>query len=66
LPIEIAGLPLSRFRAAGLLLTVRSRALGETIVFASDNAVLPADERRRVYRASELERLVAAGRLESA
>ena len=49
---------LERFARAGLVVKVRSTLLDEVVLFASDNAELPRDERRPVYRAAELRRLL--------
>jgi hypothetical protein len=55
---EVAGMSLERFAQAGLVVEVRSTLFDEVVIFASDNARLPADERRPVYRAAELDRLL--------
>ena len=55
---EVAGMSLERFARAGLVVKVRSTLLDEVVLFASDNAELPRDERRLVYRAAELRRLL--------
>lgn len=54
---EVCAMPLSEFAEARLVVEVSSRVLGETVVFASDNAVLDPGERRTVYRAAELRAL---------
>ncbi|HEX2466161.1 MAG TPA: hypothetical protein VHR17_16175 [Thermoanaerobaculia bacterium] len=58
---EVAGMTLERFARAGLVVKVRSTLLDEVVLFASDNAELPRDERRPVYRAADL-RLLLRGR----
>ena len=55
---EVAGMSLERFARAGLVVKVRSTLLDEVVLFASDNAELPRDERRLVYRAADLRRLL--------
>ena len=45
---------LDKFASAGLVVTVYSEVLNETIVFASDNAVVDPGEHRPIYRAAEL------------
>ena len=55
---EVAGMSLERFARAGLVVRVRSNLLDEVVLFASDNARVPADERRPVYRAADLGRLL--------
>ena len=39
---EVAGMSLERFARAGLVVKVRSTLLDEVVLFASDNAELPA------------------------
>ena len=51
---DVCKMRLSEFASAGLVVTVYSEVLGETIVFASDNAVVDPGERRPVYQAAEL------------
>jgi hypothetical protein len=55
---EVAGMSLERFARAGLVVKVRSSLLDEVVLFASDNAKLANDERRTVYRAADLRRLL--------
>jgi hypothetical protein len=55
---EVAGMSLERFARAGLVLKVRSSLFDEVVVFASDNAQVPNGERRAVYRAADLDRLL--------
>jgi len=60
---EVAGMSLERFARAGLVVKVRSTLFDEVVLFASDNAEVAADERRPVYRASDLGRLLRGRRL---
>ena len=60
---EVAGMSLERFAGAGLVVKVRSTLFDEVVLFASDNAKIPQDERRPVYRASDLGRLLRGRRL---
>jgi hypothetical protein len=55
---EVAGMSLERFARAGLVVGVRSTLLDEVVLFASDNARVAPDERRTVYRAADLGRLL--------
>jgi hypothetical protein len=55
---EVAGMSLERFARAGLVVKVRSTLLDEVVLFASDNAELPSNERCPVYRAADLRRLL--------
>ena len=52
---------LDEFAEAGLVLRVRSDALDEVVVFASDNATVDPHEPCVVYRARELVELVKLG-----
>ena len=61
---RIGGMSLSRFSSAGLVLRVRSRLLGEDVLFASDNAKIDARQDLAVYRAAELERLLRGSQAE--
>lgn len=54
---EICDMPLPEFAIAGLVLEVTSSVLQETVIFASDNAIVDPGENRVVYRAAELEKL---------
>ena len=58
--VDVAALPLSEFATSGLFREVRSGVLGETVIFAADNAKLPADTPLVVYRTAELRELVGA------
>lgn len=53
-------MPLSEFATSGQVLFVESRILGEAVVWAADNARVPEDEERVVYRTRELRQLVGA------
>jgi hypothetical protein len=55
---EVAEMSLERFARAGLVVKVRSTLLDEVVLFASDNAQVPEDERRTVYRAADLRKLL--------
>ena len=56
-----AALPLETFNKSGLILKVKSRVLdGETVLFASDKALLRPNEGPVVYRVKELLRLLDA------
>ena len=58
LDAEICDMPLPKFASAGLVLEVTSSVLQETVIFASDNAIVDPGENLVVYRASELKELV--------
>lgn len=60
---EIAAMPLAQFARSRLRLVVHSKVLGETVVFAADNARLDPGERRTVYRAAELRALAGLASL---
>ena len=60
---EVAGMSLERFARAGLVVKVRSTLFDEVVLFASDNARVPENERRPVYRAADLDRLLRGRRL---
>ena len=55
---EFLEMRLEEFEGAGLVVEVWPKALGEVVVFASDNAVVDPGELRVVYRAAELRGLV--------
>ena len=61
LAAEITAMSLAEFAAAGLVVGVVPQVLGETVVFASDNAIVDPGERRVVYRAAELQELLGSG-----
>jgi hypothetical protein len=54
----IEQMSLGEFAKAGLVLTVYSAALGERVIFASDNAPLEEQLDRLTYRAAELRELL--------
>ncbi len=58
---KLSGMSLADFATAGVVLRVRSERLGETVLFASDNAIIERSETRAVYRAAELARLLDRG-----
>lgn len=64
LELDVASMPLDRFARAGLVIKVRSEALGCSVIFASDNS--PRRHLRSnglaVYRASELAELTKMGK----
>jgi len=55
---DVSAMSLERFARAGLVVKVRSTLFDEVVLFASDNARVPADEKRPVYRAADLARLL--------
>jgi len=58
IPATIEEMPLSLFAGSGLVLQVRSRVLDEVVLWAADNAQLPAENTKVVYRATELKEVV--------
>jgi hypothetical protein len=62
LAAEAVALSLSAFASARLVVEVRSAALDEVVLFASDDALLDPGERRVVYRAAELRELLGLSR----
>jgi hypothetical protein len=59
---QVLAMPLSAFATAGLRLMVYSELLGERMIFASDDAHLPASDSGCVlYRAKELRELLGLG-----
>lgn len=60
---EVAGMSLERFANAGLVVKVRSTLFDEVVLFASDNAEVRPDEKRPVYRAADLGRLLRGRRV---
>jgi hypothetical protein len=56
---EVCAMRLEDFARAGLVVEVRSEVLGEVVIFASDNARVDPGELRAVYRAHELQVLLA-------
>ena len=57
---RLTHMPLSEFAQAGLVVRVHSRTLGQSVLFASDNARVENDEGLSVYRAAELIDLVGS------
>ena len=57
---EVAGMAMSDFATAGLVVRVRSALFGEDVIFASDNAEIATDRGLPIYRAQELSRLLAS------
>ena len=55
---QILEMPLSEFADARRVVEVFSQVLDETVIFASDNAAVDPGERRVVYRAAELKKLI--------
>lgn len=58
---DVTAMSLPELAEAGLVVEVRSEVLGETVVFASDNASVDPGEQRVVYRTAELAVLVGLG-----
>lgn len=56
---EVCAMPLVEFARAGLVVEVWSKVLGEAVVLASDDARIDPGELRPVYRARELQVLLA-------
>ena len=54
----VAGMTLTKFARAGLLIKVHSELLDETVLFASDNASIAAGQTLRVFRAADLDGLL--------
>ena len=54
LPYRPEDMRLSAFAESGLVCEVQSKVLGENVLWAADNAVVPPDSPLVVYRASEL------------
>jgi hypothetical protein len=52
---------LEHFASAGLVVKVHSRLLDEVVLFASDNAHVPAGQPHQVLRATDLKRLLDGG-----
>ena len=58
--VDIRNMSLREFARAALVVVVWSEVLGERVVLASDNAIIDPGERRGVvYRAEELQELLA-------
>ena len=58
---RLTHMPLSEFAQAGMVVRVHSRTLGQSVLFASDNASVENEEGLSVYRASELIDLLGSG-----
>ena len=58
IPDKIEDMSLSDFFNSGLVRKVESKVLGETVLWAADNAEVPPDNDLVVYRASELRQLL--------
>ena len=58
---DLCAMPLKQFAEARRVVRVRSEALGEVVVFASDNATVDPHESCVVYRAQELAELLRLG-----
>jgi len=58
---DVVAMPLEKFATARLVIRVSSEVLGESVIFASDNAAVDPGERLVVYRARELKLLLGAG-----
>jgi hypothetical protein len=60
IPYGVEDMPLPEFADSGLACEVHSHLLGEDVLFAADNAQIPADNSLVVYRAAERQKLVGA------
>ena len=58
IPACIEDMPLADFAASGLIRKVKSKALGETVLWAADNAEVDLGTDLVVYRACELKELI--------
>ena len=58
IPASIEEMPLEDFATSGLVQKVKSKVLGETVIWAADNAQVPPETHQVVYRACELRELV--------
>ena len=58
IPASIEEMPLAEFASSGLVKKVKSKVLGETVIWAADNAQVPPETDQVIYRASELKELV--------
>ena len=61
-PARIEDMPLDDLATSKLVREVFWESVGETVIWAADNAVIPSSERRVVYSASELRLLKGAAR----
>ena len=57
IPASIEEMPLEDFASSGLVKKVKSKVLGETVIWAADNAQAPPETDQVIYRASELKEL---------
>ena len=57
IPASIEEMPLENFASSGLVKEVKSKLLGETVIWAADNAQVPPETDQVIYRASELKEL---------
>jgi hypothetical protein len=60
IPFSVEDMPLPEFAESGLICEVHSHVLGEDVLFAADNAQIPADNSLVVYRAAERQKLAGA------
>ena len=57
IPASIEEMPLEDFATSGLVQEVKSKVLGETVIWAADNAQVPPETHQVVYRVCELREL---------
>ena len=57
IPASVEEMPLEDFASSGLVKEVKSKVLGETVIWAADNAQVPPETDQVIYRASELKEL---------
>ena len=57
IPASVEEMPLAEFASSGLVKKVKSKQLGETVIWAADNAQVPPETDQVVYQASELKEL---------
>ena len=57
IPASVEEMPLEDFASTGLVKEVKSKLLGETVIWAADNAQAPPETDQVIYRASELKEL---------
>ena len=57
IPASVEEMPLEDFASSGLVKEVKSKLLGETVIWAADNAQVPPETDQVIYRASELKEL---------
>ena len=58
IPASIEEMSTAEFASSGLVKEVKSKVLGETVIWAADNAQVPPETDQVIYRASELKELV--------